>query len=200
MKNVIQVLPFVFLSLFACKEEPKISTLDRAKVELEVQKQTLHEKQELKKIEDELNSINESIQKLNGLDAKKATSGRIVGKDVIMRVNASIQSEKVDYFRNNENVSILQKQIFISNREGLLNRDLALENNDSLKRGKAVLISAYFPASDTYSIEYARPGQGNQILTVPSYVVDKTENESWYQVQRDNGKSGWVYGKFLTEL
>jgi hypothetical protein len=200
MKNEIMIVLLLSLSLQACKQETKVSELEKAKMELEAKKQVLKEKQELKSLENEMENVNNELQKLNGIEPRKATIGQINGVDVIMRSSASTKSEKVANFTNGETVSILRKQVFVSHTEGIVNRDIQIDDQVTLKLGKAILIKKYVTEHDAFLLEYDHPTSGKQTVLLPAYVIDKTENESWYQVQRSNGTNGWVYGKFIREI
>jgi hypothetical protein len=190
---------FIFFC-FSCKNEPKVSDLEKAKQNLDSKRKELSEKQELLRIESEMKSLGSELQKLNGIAPKKATVGRIIGTEVIIRNDASTQAAKLGNFNTNENVQILDKQDFMNNNEAISNQDLQIDRDFKLSKGKSLIVDAYYPQNDTYDVHFERPNVGTQSLNLPAYVIEKTENESWYFVQRNTGAQGWVYGKYLREM
>jgi uncharacterized protein YgiM (DUF1202 family) len=190
---------FLFFCI-SCKNEPSISELEKAKQSLDSKRKELSEKQELMRIESEMKNLSSELQKLNGIAPKKATQGKIVGSDIIMRSDASTQASKMSNFNSNEIVQIFNKQDFMNSNEAIVNQDLQIDNNFRLNKGKSVRLTAYYSTNDTYDIQFERPNGSTEGLNLPAYVIEKTENESWYQVRRNDGNMGWVYGKYLKEI
>jgi hypothetical protein len=152
--RVLLMIAAAFISFcISCKNEPSISELEKAKLSLDSKRKELSEKQELMRIESEMKNLSSELQKLNGIAPKKATQGKIVGSDVIMRSDASTQATKISNFNNNEMVQIYNKQDFMNSNEAIVNQDLQIDNNFRLNKGKSVRLTAYYSTNDTYDIQ-----------------------------------------------
>ena len=194
MKNLVFTLVLA-TALFSCKnEKPPVSEVDAARSALEQKRTALKDKQDLARMESEMAQLDAEIQKMNGFAQRKATAGTITGSDVIVRAANSAQSEKLGNFTERETVAILQKQVSLTNNEGVLLTDIKTSGG-TFQKGSAVVINAYDGQNDTYEV-----AQNNLVMNLPAYLVQKSVNENWYQIRRTTGQTGWVFGKFLREI
>jgi hypothetical protein len=183
----------------SCNNE-KVSEVEKARQALESKKQELSERKELAQLSAELKSLDSELRKVNGFTDKKVSQGEINAGNVIMRASASVSSDKLGNFNEREQVSILQKQVSLSNSEAILNQSINLGDGSSLLKGKAVKILGYDADHNAYDIQFEHPKHGLMTSNLPTYVFDKTDNDIWYQVRRNNGETGWVFGRFLNEI
>lgn len=124
----------------------------------------------------------------------------IIGSNVTMRKDASIQSEKIGSFQDKEKVEILESKNVQNEGEAILNKPITLKGSGgalNLPKGKAVMIENYVPNSNTYQVHYEDPKKGMLTAEVDAKAVETIIYATWYNVKRENGETGWVLGKFL---
>lgn len=200
----------------ACQNE-KVSEVDQKRQELETKKNELKEKQELAALDAEMDKVEREIEKAGSTGTAEAVSvkskgaatrGRITGDNVIMRSAATVQSAKVDNFTKNEMVTIYARAGASSTNEAVVTEDIQLYSYTGngktpmyiLPKGKAVLLQEYIEQSDSYRVSYQHPEMGKLEAVVKTSQLDNILNQTWFQVRRANGQTGWVLGKFLVEL
>jgi len=126
--------------------------------------------------------------------------GIITGSNVILRSDHSIASDVVSRLNKGESVKILDRWTATDPSEAITIREVYLQTTAwtkiLLNRGKAVKILSENNGYLTVSCEY----QGRIVTGIlPSDVVEKTYGQLWFKIQTNNGKTGWVFGKFLQE-
>ena len=206
MKTIAAAFIAFTALLYACQNEQKISEVEKTRLELEAKRHELKEKKELAAMNEELKNLEAEIGKAGG-ETKTQTAdvkqGYITGENVIMRAGASVQSSKLGNFDYNEVVTVLREQISPTSNEAVTKQKVTLYtesggNAVELPQGKAVLVENYNIGSSIVSSK--DPQKGKVKGHVPTYQLDFTSDDVWYQVQRANGQQGWVLGKFLTEM
>lgn len=133
------------------------------------------------------------------MGASKPT-GNIQGSNVTMRKEASVKSEKIGSFENNELVEILESKNVDNEREAILNKPITLKGSGgtiNLPRGKAVVIDEYFADKNIYRVTYQDPKKGDLTAEIDAKTVETITFATWYRVKRPNGEGAWVLGKFL---
>lgn len=216
MKNLLFTAILAATCMTACQNE-KVSEVDQKRQELETKKNELKEKQELAALDAEMDKVEREIEKAGGSGTGEAVSvkskgaatrGRITGDNVIMRSAATVQSAKVDNFAKNETVTIYARAGASSTNEAVVTEDIQLYSYTGtgktpmyiLPKGKAVLLQEYIEQSDCYRVSYQHPEMGKLEAVVKTSQLDNILNQTWFQVRRANGQTGWVLGKFLVEL
>ena len=214
MKNYCIALALLASCMTSCQND-KISEVEQKRQALEAKRNELKEKQELVALETEMKKVEQDIDKVGGTatavaykSSNLSNKGRIVGVNVIMRSAASVQSTKLDNFVNNETVSILSRSGAAQGNEAVLNDDVQLYSYTSsgrtpmytLPKGKAVVIQEYLPQNNSYRVSYQHPDMGKLEAAVQADLLQNISHQTWYQVQRNNGQTGWVLGQFLMEI
>jgi len=216
-------------SLIACKNDSSPKTADelqKIKTELETKKKELSDKQQIAEIEKELNDVEKQIKTVNKgggsytvvTDAKAAPTstikvpsglsegakGAITGSSVTMRKEATVQSEKVGSFNQNEIVNILTTRNVNNENEAILTKAISMHTAEGagtealkLPKGKAVIIENYDNDQNKYNVSYQDAKQGKLYAKIDADAVETITYSTWYQVRRSNGQTGWVLGKFL---
>lgn len=220
------------LSIVACQSDPSPKTgeeLQKIKTELEARKKELADKQQIAEIEKELSDVEKQIKTVdkNGNPITTASSGAaapaqntaapaaadggakgtITGSGVTMRKDATVQSEKLGAFNQNETVTILNTRNVNNEGEAILTKPIALFTSESgsgtealkLPKGKAVLIENYDSDKNKYNVSYQDNKQGKLYAQIEADAVETITYSTWYQVRRANGTTGWVLGKFLKQ-
>lgn len=122
----------------------------------------------------------------------------INGSNVVIRSNASTTAKKIGSFKNTgERVNVIKTYADNNKHSGIVRNDFSL-NNYVLKKGKAVQITSY--NGTNVNISYQDENNRYKNTTVPLAIVEDTDKQKWYQVQRSNGELGWVFGKFVSVL
>lgn len=133
------------------------------------------------------------------LPKKPPRFGIIIGSNVILRSHHSIESDIISRLNKNQEVEILDRWVADDPNEAITTREVYLQTANSrvlLNRGKALKIVSEHGSYCTVTCEY----QGRIIRGIlPGDVIEKTYGQIWYKVQTNDGKLGWVFGKFLQE-
>ena len=178
------------------------STLEEKRRLLEEKKKELQDKKELAAVEAELKQLDQEIKgvKANGnAAAPKKGEGVVNGGSVSMRKEPSTQADKIGTFDKNEVVTVLEKRdVENEGDEGILNKNLEVGPGVSLVKGKAVNIERIDEASQKYYISFDYPEKGKLYANVDADAVDQILTATWYRVKKQDGKEGWIFGKFLT--
>jgi hypothetical protein len=227
MKNTFKFAIFFVIGAFiACQSDPSPKTgeeLEKIKAELEAKKKELSDKQAMAEIEKELKDVEKQIKAVDkGISAPSSSGGNtasapaasapasgptgtITGSSVTMRKGATVQSDKLGSFNNNEKVIILETQNVNNENEAILTKaiDLYTGTNQegkaamTLPKGKAVVIDRYISEENKYMVSYQDAKQGKLYANIDASAVETITYSTWYKVQRSNGQTGWVLGKFL---
>lgn len=222
MKTTCKLLFVFFLMVVwtACGNDPSPQTgedLEKAKTVLEAKKKELADKQEIARIDKELQELNQQIKQVdNGAAPSVKTEqgtvaaepvvsndgpkSHIVGTGVTVRKDASVQSEKIGSFNNNETVTVLGSKNVNNDKEAVLTKETTLNGSGSeikLQKGKAVVIEEYNGDANTYHVTYQDPVKGKMTAEIDASAIETISYSTWYQVKRSNGQTGWVLGKFL---
>lgn len=131
-------------------------------------------------------------------DVTSEVTAIINGSNVVIRSNPSTTAKKIGSFKNTgERVRIVNTYADNNKHSGIIRNDFNL-NNYVLKKGKAVQITSY--NGTNVNISYQDENNRYKNTTVPLAIVEDTDKQKWYQVQRSNGELGWVFGKFVSVL
>lgn len=151
-----------------------------------------------------LNRVNETVTNLSRTEADTtlpySPKGIITGSNVTMRKEASVKSEKIGSFENNEKVEVLETKNVNNESEAILNKSVTLKGSGgevNLLKGKAVIIEEYKTEGNLYRISYQDPQKGKLTAEVDASAVETITYSTWYKVKRMNGEIGWILGKFL---
>lgn len=224
MKN----LPFILLLAFlwgACQNDSSPKTgdeLQKIKSELEAKKKELADKQQIAEIEKELEEVERQLRAVGKVApettssqaptntppaaqttaevATKEPNAKIVGSNVTMRKEATVQSEKLGSFDNNEAVEVLETKNVNNDREAILTKPITVKGSGgevNLPKGKAVVIEEYQSERNYYLVTYQDPQKGKLTAEIDASAVETITYSTWYRVKRPNGETGWVLGKFL---
>lgn len=126
--------------------------------------------------------------------------GKINGTNVIFRKDHTTKSDIIGSFKNSgEEIEILGT--FIQEKgQALISEDFTLKINGSdykFKKGKAVdLIDEN---SGFYTVMFKDNDLNEQLIKLKTNLVSVTDYSKWYNIKRNNGLTGWVYGKYITE-
>ena len=124
----------------------------------------------------------------------------IVGTNVTMRKDASIQSEKLGAFEDKELVTVLGSKNVQNEGEAILSQPISVKGSGgtvNLPKGKAVVIEDYMPNTNTYLVTYEDPKKGRLTAEIDAKATQTIIYATWFNVQRSNGQTAWVLGKFL---
>ena len=217
-------LYFMLFSFWlSCQNTPAPRTaaeLQNLKTELEAKKKELADKQEIAKIEQELKDVEQqinAIEKTAQLPAEiqpqekvepalpessggNTAKAQIVGSNVTMRKEASVQSEKLGSFDTHESVEVLETKNVNNDREAILSKPITVKGSGgevNLPKGKAVVIEEYQSERNYYLVTYQDPQKGKLTAEVDASAVETITYSTWYKVKRMNSETGWVLGKFL---
>lgn len=129
-------------------------------------------------------------------------NAEISGSDVIIRADHSTQSKMLGSFKESgERVKILDEYTPSNKSEYVLNRNVTLDINGreyDLQKGKAVHLLAKTGSKASISF---KDRDLNILKTKISYdYLKNIDNNKWYKVQRQDLKTGWVFGKFVNDL
>jgi len=127
-------------------------------------------------------------------------NARINGTKVIMRKEASVKSEKVSNFDDNEKISVLETQNVQNEGEAILSKSITVKGSGgtvTLNQGKAVVIEDYSAETNTYSVSYEDPKKGKLTAKIDASAAQTIIYATWYRVKRENGEMGWVLGKYV---
>ena len=224
MKQFASVFLLVFL-WSACQNTaaPKTGAeLQKLKAELEAKKQELADKQEIAEIERELEEVEQQIRAVEKtgkapetptalvqekvesaapqMSGGHSANAQIVGSNVTMRKEASVQSEKLGSFNSNEPVEVLETKNVNNDREAILTKPITVKGSGgevSLPKGKAVVIEEYQSERNLYLVTYQDPQKGKLTAEIDASAVETITYSTWYKVKRVNSETGWVLGKFL---
>lgn len=233
MKNLVFLFLSILLWQ-ACQSEAssdKSKDLERIKAELEAKKKELSDKQQIADIEQELKEVERQIRQVDkGVttessdaatvptaaaeqtqsEAPRAVASpepksRITGTSVTMRKAASVRSDKLGSFNNNEEVTVLETKNVNNENEAILTKPIPLYVSESnsgevamtLPKGKAVVIEKYNADDNKYEVSYQAEGKGKLFASISADAVETISYSTWYRVKRANGDEGWVLGKFL---
>lgn len=217
-------LYFMLVSIWlSCQNTPTPRTaaeLQNLKTALEAKKKELADKQEIAKIEQELKAVEQQIsaiektaqlpaeiqgqEKIETALPEKSSedkpNAQIVGSNVTMRKEASVQSEKLGSFDAQESVEVLETKNVNNDREAILSKPITVKGSGgevNLPKGKAVVIESYQSERNYYLVTYQDPQKGKLTAEVDASAVETITYSTWYKVKRKNGETGWVLGKFL---
>lgn len=215
MKTQLLTLLLAATCITACQRE-KPSEVEQKRQELESKRNELKEKQELAVLNEEMKKVEGEIEKTGGRVTAEAVSyktkaptnrGRINGENVILRSAATVQSSKLDNFAQNESVTIVARTNANAGNEAIVKQDVSLYSYTSagktpvytLPKGKAVILQEYMQDSDAFRVTYQHPDMGKLEAVLATNLLHNLSDQTWYQVRRNNGQTGWVLGRFLTE-
>ncbi len=150
----------------------------------------------------------EELKKTAGLDVKIANNSPIVGggkgvingKAVKIQKDASLQSEKVGVLEDKENVDILETQVVQSEGEAIINKPITVKGaggSMNLPKGTSVTVENYQTDGKPNTVKYEDPKKGILTAQVEASTIETFIYANWYNVKRNNGETGWVYGKFV---
>jgi len=233
MKHILFAL-IAALAWSACQNDasPKTANeLEKIKAELEAKKKELSDKQQIAAIEQELKEVERQIRTVDrspqptaddaapttaadesqpaaaapAQAAKSASKPRIMGTSVTMRKAASVKSDKLGSFSNNEEVTVLETKNVNNENEAILTKSIELYVSESnsgqvamtLPKGKAVVIEKYNADDNKYEVSYQAEGKGKLFASISADAVETISYSTWYRVKRASGEEGWVLGKFL---
>nr|WP_321230746.1 hypothetical protein [uncultured Psychroserpens sp.] len=153
--------------------------------------------------EKNLEIIENKINDLTEIDTKtkpKNITGYINGTNVIMRKEHSTQSKIIGSFKiSGEKVAILDEYYSNNNEETLIDREIIVKTNIgtnyNLQKGKSVSILSR--QNGNVKIQFKDKELRNLTTSINESHLAKTANSKWYQVKRNNGEIGWVFGKFI---
>ena len=218
------IIPSILFSFCQEKSSPSVGAeLQKLKAALEEKKKELSDKQEIAEIENELENLERQIKLVdkgistsvpsqkevptaapNQVEPNVGTSngpkGTIIGNNVTMRKEATVQSDKLGSFRNNEGVEILETRNSENENEAILKKETTLTGNGAiviLPKGKAVVIESYNAGDNNYTVSYQDPQKGHMTADISASAVETITYSTWYKVRRTNGEMGWVLGRFL---
>jgi len=124
----------------------------------------------------------------------------INGSNVSVRKSASIKAEKIGVFDNQEPVKVLSSLNVTNEGEAILSKSVTVNGGGgsvTLTKGKAVMIEGFKEATNSYLITYEDPKRGLLKGEIDASSAETIIYATWYNVERKNGETGWVLGKFL---
>jgi hypothetical protein len=219
---------FILFAAIGCNNGATSTTtseLEQKKEELEKLRSEIKTEQEKQKIDDEMAQLEAELKRVKGEKAPEGTPtivkqktpsnasmGMINAGAVVMRGGPSTSDAKVDNFNQNELVTILESRRPENANEAILRKEMKLYATSDMSgtqyypvpKGKAVKIESTENLNDgdienSFNVSYKHPQHGTIYATVNESDIDFISNEIWYRVKRTNGKTGWVFGKFLTK-
>jgi DNA-binding protein H-NS len=163
--------------------------------EYEQKKKAEQKKEEITEYEEESNEIENYDEQIQ-VENNDFQYGTINGSNVLMRSSNSTQSDKVGVFKNNgERIQILEKKDSNGNNRAITNKEISINENYVLPKGKAIKIISKNP--ETASIEFKE--ENSKVYETEIKLSDFDYlNDFWYKIKSKDGKIGWVYGKFIT--
>ncbi|MFN0176573.1 MAG: hypothetical protein ACKVU0_18175 [Saprospiraceae bacterium] len=189
----LALFSFLFLAFVACKNDvsPKNEAVQTSPENQATEPQNL-------------NRVNETVTNLSRTEAETphedSPKSIITGSNVTMRKEASVKSEKIGSFEQNEKVEILETKNVNNESEAILNKSITLKGSGAevnLLKGKAVIIEEYKTEGNLYRVSYQDPQKGKLTAEIDASAVETITYSTWYKVKRMNGETGWVLGKFL---
>lgn len=125
--------------------------------------------------------------------------GSINGSDVILRSQASVTGNELDYLQKGSQVTILSKYICEDQNAAVINiSDKYVTYNGRsihLQRGQAVEIQSFDGRQYFCTLKVGNNWVSGNLSPTE---IRKIYGDTWYQVRLPNGKTGWVYGDYVT--
>lgn len=128
--------------------------------------------------------------------------GQIIGKNVAMKSDATFSSDNKGTFDENEMVKMITYKVVQSEGEGILGKPVSMRGAGgtiTLAKGKTVNILQSDASSNIFLISYDDPKKGKFGAEVKADVFETRIFATWHQVQRQNGETVWVLGKYLQQ-
>lgn len=127
-------------------------------------------------------------------------NARINGTNVVMRKDATITSEKLSTFNDNEKISVLESKNVQNEGEAILSKSITVKGSGgtvTLTQGKAVVIEDYSPETNSYAVSYEDPKKGKLTAKIDASSAQTIIYATWFRVKRENDEMGWVLGKYV---
>lgn len=193
MKYPIFIL-LVILGLISCQGNSEQKPAEDAQMSQPGPAQT---PEEIKKMQEEAakSGVEVSQSELAGM-----SNSTIIGSNVNMRSDASIKSEKIGTFENNEKVEVIESLNVQNEGEAILSKAITVKGSGgtaNLPKGKAVVIEDYYSDKNTYMVSYEDPKKGKLTAEIDASAALTIIYATWFRVKRQSGEVGWVLGKFL---
>lgn len=197
MSKITKYLAFIFLSLLgwaSCKDTPAPEKMEAPANQVISQDGKSLDGGQQKELASQ-SGVEISESELVGM-----SQATITGSNVSIRQSASIKSEKIGVFDNNESVKVLSSMNVTNEGEAILSRSITVKGGGgsvSLTKGKAVMIEDYDEATNSYLVSYEDPKKGKLNAKIEASAAETIIYATWFSVERKNGEKGWVLGKFL---
>jgi len=207
MKSNLAIIAALLLSAAACQQNN--SEVEQKRQALESKRQELKDKKEIAALSQEMKELESALRQVdNGqaFDSDFEPYGAYInGQNVTMRASNSAQSAKIGTFEVGESVTVLQAANAQNTSEVVLREAVSLSaasgEQVQVPTGRAVRLDKFKKGSashtDSYEVTFKHPSKGTLSGEVSVNLLDL--DNIWYQVQRANGKRGWVFGKFVDE-
>lgn len=133
-------------------------------------------------------------------------SAKITGQNVILRAGHSISSQKVGTLYLNQYVTILEIYSPTNNtNEAVLKKEIIFTNEYTgafafkLNSGRAVRVIEALN-DNYYRITFKQSNGTSGYAKVNGESLNFINGQAWYLIQTTEGKTGWVFSKFIQEL
>src|SRR5690606_13620647 len=98
-----------------------------------------------------------------------------------------------------ERVKLLEKFKADNKNQGLISREIKVEiDSKTYNLGKDKAITIIEKSNGVATISFSDENQVARITKISENSIIEIQNDDWFKVKRENGKIGWVYGKFIT--
>ena len=125
-------------------------------------------------------------------------TGSIKGNDVIVRGGPSTISPAIDYLYNGNKVKVLNEQVCKDENAAIINIPSLTIMVDGIKvvviKGQAVEIINF---NGGYYKCQTEINKKKVYISLKQQEIKKVYGETWYQIQLDNNKIGWVYSDYI---
>ncbi len=193
MKNLLLIL-LVSLSWVSCQNNPEPKALETPAMNAPGQPGAAQDLDQAKEAGAKA-GVAVSESELVGM-----SKSVINGSNVNMRKEASVRSEKIGTFDDNESVESLESLNVQNEGEAILSKSITVKGTGgtvTLPKGKAVVVENYFPERNTYLVSYEDPKKGKLGAEIDASAAETIIYATWIKVRRKTGETGWVLGKFL---
>lgn len=166
--------------------------------------QTIKE-EKTKSANNETIDITKSTQTKATNKTKVTRFGYVNGDDVFVRSQPSTDSKPVTMLNKKTRVEVLESQMnnvnsstYILKADGCIGYDLNSPQKFTLNKGLALKYESpgKYPNQVYCKIQTA-VGEKTVAINNFSNVAEKITNNDWYNVRLSDGKTGWIYSKFV---
>lgn len=125
-------------------------------------------------------------------------TGYVTGDDVIVRARPAVSADRVTELNRNTRVTILDTIVSRDSQDAILTERVTMNyrgNEISLNPGLAVRILN--DNGNTYTCRIELDRQPVRVINVNKRFLRRINGDTWYNVKLEDGRTGYIFGKFI---